>query len=377
MARRRDWLHVRATRSSARRSTRRPRKRRARACAGGADQRRPLVVEPIREFGAEALVREPRAARARRDLRQRAGSSRRSADAPADVVVKHGARLHGRRAQRAPRAGEAEVVDTTGAGDALAAGYLVGGPSSRLEAAARCVATLGRCRGPVDEVRAALDAARRSSRSRRRWSRTASRRARASRSGSRASGACARPGPCPRRSACSTGGAGRPGRWTSSSASARGARKVGPRDVAACGRAGRGRRDDGGRHARGLPRTLGSGSWGPAGSAASTAAGRSGRRLRRPRRARAYGGVVVASGCEVDPRRGRDGEVLETLGVPTLGFRTETLPLFYSAAAAARVGPRRVGADEAAAIARAHWNLGGAGSWSATHRRRASTTSTV
>ena len=38
---------------------------------------------------------------------------------------------------------EAEVVDTTGAGDALAAGYLVGGPELGLDAAARCVATLG------------------------------------------------------------------------------------------------------------------------------------------------------------------------------------------------------------------------------------------
>ena len=37
----------------------------------------------------------------------------------------------------------AEVVDTTGAGDALAAGYLVGGPELALAAAARCVAQLG------------------------------------------------------------------------------------------------------------------------------------------------------------------------------------------------------------------------------------------
>ncbi|MDQ3066075.1 MAG: PfkB family carbohydrate kinase [Actinomycetota bacterium] len=36
-----------------------------------------------------------------------------------------------------------EAVDTTGAGDALAAGYLVGGPGSALAAAARCVAKLG------------------------------------------------------------------------------------------------------------------------------------------------------------------------------------------------------------------------------------------
>jgi len=35
------------------------------------------------------------------------------------------------------------VLDTTGAGDALAAGYLVGGPELGLEAAARCCAQLG------------------------------------------------------------------------------------------------------------------------------------------------------------------------------------------------------------------------------------------
>jgi sugar/nucleoside kinase (ribokinase family) len=37
----------------------------------------------------------------------------------------------------------AEVVDTTGAGDAFAAGYLVGGVQLALETAARCVARLG------------------------------------------------------------------------------------------------------------------------------------------------------------------------------------------------------------------------------------------
>jgi sugar/nucleoside kinase (ribokinase family) len=35
------------------------------------------------------------------------------------------------------------VVDSTGAGDALAAGYLVGGPQLAVEAAARCIAKLG------------------------------------------------------------------------------------------------------------------------------------------------------------------------------------------------------------------------------------------
>ena len=37
----------------------------------------------------------------------------------------------------------AEVVDTTGAGDALAAGWIVGGPDLALEAAARCVQHVG------------------------------------------------------------------------------------------------------------------------------------------------------------------------------------------------------------------------------------------
>ncbi len=37
----------------------------------------------------------------------------------------------------------AEVVDSTGAGDALAAGFIVGGPELALEAAARCVSRLG------------------------------------------------------------------------------------------------------------------------------------------------------------------------------------------------------------------------------------------
>ncbi len=45
-------------------------------------------------------------------------------------------------APHAAHAAEA-VVDTTGAGDALAAGFLLGGVELGLEAAARCVARLG------------------------------------------------------------------------------------------------------------------------------------------------------------------------------------------------------------------------------------------
>ena len=40
------------------------------------------------------------------------------------------------------------AVDTTGAGDALAAGYLVGGPELAIDAAARCVGLIGAMPGP-------------------------------------------------------------------------------------------------------------------------------------------------------------------------------------------------------------------------------------
>lgn len=63
----------------------------------------------------------------------------------ATAVVKRGRRgvlVLGEERRELP-AHEVEVVDATGAGDALAAGFLVGGPELALEAAARCVATVG------------------------------------------------------------------------------------------------------------------------------------------------------------------------------------------------------------------------------------------
>ena len=57
-------------------------------------------------------------------------------------VIKLGAR--GARFPEGVYAAPAAVaVDTTGAGDALAAGYLVGGPECAIEAAARCIAQIG------------------------------------------------------------------------------------------------------------------------------------------------------------------------------------------------------------------------------------------
>jgi pseudouridine-5'-phosphate glycosidase len=54
-------------------------------------------------------------------------------------------------------------------------------------------------------------------------------------------------------------------------------------------------------------------------------------------------------------------ELLETLAVPVLGFRTDELPLFYSARGGPTLTIRVESADEAAAVARAHWDLGGGG----------------
>jgi pseudouridylate synthase len=54
-------------------------------------------------------------------------------------------------------------------------------------------------------------------------------------------------------------------------------------------------------------------------------------------------------------------ELLETLGIPVLGYRTDTLPLFYTAAGGPPVPTRAESADDAARIAKAHWALGGAG----------------
>jgi pseudouridine-5'-phosphate glycosidase len=54
-------------------------------------------------------------------------------------------------------------------------------------------------------------------------------------------------------------------------------------------------------------------------------------------------------------------ELLETLGVPVLGYRTDELPLFYSARGGPRLSARVDDAPEAATLARAHWELGGGG----------------
>src|SRR4029078_12411614 len=54
-------------------------------------------------------------------------------------------------------------------------------------------------------------------------------------------------------------------------------------------------------------------------------------------------------------------EMLETLGVPVVGFRTDTLPLCYSAYGGPPVPARVESASEAARGAQAQWELDGGG----------------
>jgi pseudouridine-5'-phosphate glycosidase len=70
--------------------------------------------------------------------------------------------------------------------------------------------------------------------------------------------------------------------------------------------------------------------------------------------------LVVSSGVKSLLDVPGTAELLETLGVPALGFRTDTLPRFYSAGDGPPVSARVEEAAEAARIARAHWELGGA-----------------
>jgi len=71
--------------------------------------------------------------------------------------------------------------------------------------------------------------------------------------------------------------------------------------------------------------------------------------------------LVVAAGAKSLLDVAATMELLETLGVPVLGFRTDELPLFYSASGGPPVSARVDAAAEAAAVAHAHWSLGGGG----------------
>jgi pseudouridine-5'-phosphate glycosidase len=71
--------------------------------------------------------------------------------------------------------------------------------------------------------------------------------------------------------------------------------------------------------------------------------------------------LVVSAGAKSILHLPRTLEVLETLGVPVLGYRTEGFPAFYVGASAGSVSARVETAGEAAAVFAAHVRMGGGG----------------
>jgi pseudouridylate synthase len=71
--------------------------------------------------------------------------------------------------------------------------------------------------------------------------------------------------------------------------------------------------------------------------------------------------LIISSGVKSLLDVPATAEVLETLGVPVLGWRTNELPLFYAARGGPPVSTRVEDASEAAGLAIAHWELGGGG----------------
>lgn len=71
-----------------------------------------------------------------------------------------------------------------------------------------------------------------------------------------------------------------------------------------------------------------------------------------------YKVVTVCAGAKAILDLPRTREVLETLGVPVIGYRTDELPAFYSRTSGLPVDRRVEAAAEVVEIARAHWELG-------------------
>lgn len=70
--------------------------------------------------------------------------------------------------------------------------------------------------------------------------------------------------------------------------------------------------------------------------------------------------MVVCSGAKSMLDIGATAELLETLGVPVLGWHTTTLPKFYTGSGGPPVSATVTAASEAAQVAATHWQLTGA-----------------
>ena len=345
------WLHLSGYALLASRSREAALGRRGCARAAGARCRVDLSTWTRSALRTSASARALRRARARRRLRQRARArDARRASSRRRWVVKRGARGvvvdGGGSSRRCRRTSSTRPAP----GDALAAGSSSAGSSSGSRRPPAASRSSERCR----DDRAAPNprrSARRSTTARPgRRARDDARRARLPagrgvRSGGVAERRCATAGAVPATVGVIDGEilVGLDASELERFARRADARKVGPRDLAACVVQRRARRDDRRRHARRLPR----------GRDPVHGHGRPRRRPPRLRRRRPTSPPTSASSRARRRSSSPPGvkslldvpataELLETLGVPVLGFRTDELPLFYARARRpAGLGARR------------------------------------
>ena len=71
--------------------------------------------------------------------------------------------------------------------------------------------------------------------------------------------------------------------------------------------------------------------------------------------------AVVTAGARTVADVWRTSEVLESFGVPVVGYGTDSLPAFYQRPGGQPVSVRADRPPEAAALLAAHWGMGGAG----------------
>ncbi|MBN2044415.1 MAG: pseudouridine-5'-phosphate glycosidase [Anaerolineales bacterium] len=71
--------------------------------------------------------------------------------------------------------------------------------------------------------------------------------------------------------------------------------------------------------------------------------------------------IVVCAGAKAILDLPATLEQLETMGVPVIGYQTDEFPAFYSRESGLGVSARADSPEEAAEIAKAHWQMGGGG----------------
>ncbi len=71
-----------------------------------------------------------------------------------------------------------------------------------------------------------------------------------------------------------------------------------------------------------------------------------------------YPAITVCAGAKAILDLPKTLELLETMGVPVIGYQTDELPAFYSRASGLRLDLSADDADDIAAVAHQHWRLG-------------------